>query len=147
MTEQQFCILSIEITTKYYMKCSIETSDKQTTIITINKDQDEYIPLTIEFGNDDITIGNETEKSIYFMKDWIEHPEINRLYPSCFKNKQYLITAEIIFALIINQYRKLIEQNYIIDETIIRIPTNSKIFLKRIGLALESLGLKETENE
>ena len=50
--------------------------------------------------------------------------------------------AEVLFALIMNEYKSKIEKQYIIEETIVTIPTTNSIVHQRITTSLESIGLK-----
>ena len=59
--------------------------------------------------------------------------------------KQYEITFEILFALIIDQFKQIIEKKYIIDETIVIAPTRDYEATRRIEIALESIHLKNVE--
>ena len=57
---------------------------------------------------------------------------------------------EVIFALIIYDIKKLIERNYIIENTIVELPTENKQILQRIKISLQAInlnGIQLDENE
>ena len=70
----------------------------------------------------------------------IEEPESIKYYETEYYNKSYSLIAEVMFALIIDEYLSQIEKNYIIENTIIELPSNNLKSNYRIKIALESIG-------
>ena len=52
-----------------------------------------------------------------------------------------LILPEIIFSMIINEYKKIIEKEYIIDETFLNLPKRDYLIFEMMKVSLESIGL------
>ena len=111
-------------------------------IIKLNNQNDDYLPIRITFDMNEIIIGKETPNSIVFMKEWIDHPEIYKEYQIHYQNKEYTVIAELLFALIMNEFKKKIEKEFIIDETKFTLPTENKEFINRFKISLDSIDLK-----
>ena len=127
--------LTINITEQYQLQCII-TDEKETEhIIKLNNQNDNYLPITIAFDMNEIIIGKETTNSISFMKEWIDHPEIFKEYQIYYQNKEYTVIAELLFALIINEFKKKIEKDYIIDETVVYIPSHDNRLIQRMKIS------------
>ena len=121
------------------MKIKIQiTQNYQLNLYQINQ-QEEQTP--IEFS---------LNESIDFIKNWLEKPEDYSLLNYQFQNTNYQVLPEVIFALIIYDIKKLIERNYIIENTIVELPTENKQILQRIKISLQAInlnGIQLDENE
>ena len=96
----------------------IITNEYKLLIQTDSKYEEVVIPC-ISFNGNFISIGEQNENSIQFVKEWIENPEEYKIYTVLFQGKEYQLLPEVLFALIINEYKQRIEREYIIDNTII----------------------------
>ena len=138
---------AINITSDNKIKCVYIDEEGTETQIKLNDNQtEEYLPLLISFNMNELIFHNQQSNSIDFMKEWIEHPDIFKEYSITYHNKEFSVVAEVLFALIINEYKKKIEKTTIIDQIKIEIQfeTNS-LFIDRMKVALESLGFKGLE--
>ena len=141
-TEPNFITLKIKITDKYKLQCFTINEEGIETIIQLpNQPQEEYSP-TISFGKIFVTICQENDKSIEFIQQWIEHPSEFTEYQIQFQEKEFELLPEVIFALIISQFKTMIEKEFIIDETFVEIPSNDFKIFERMKVSLESIGLK-----
>ena len=70
-----------------------------------------------------------------------------KTYKINFQGKDYEIIAEVLFALIINEFKQIVEKEFIITKTVIEMPVNNKTLNSRILTALDAIGLKEMELE
>ena len=59
-----------------------------------------------------------------------------------YQNKEYDVIAELLFALIINEFKKKIEKEFIIDETIVYLPFHDNRFTNRMKISLEAIKMK-----
>ena len=92
---------------------------------------------------DSNSISNEsnTNNRIRYINDMINNPEEYKKYHIEFQEEEYEVIGEVLFGLMINQFKKKIEKEWIIQESIIHIPTNNHITMERIRISLESIGL------
>ena len=142
-------ILKIQITQNYTIHCSYQNEQNIQTNIHLNPElpQEEYIPC-ISFNNNTISVCKEEEpNNIQFIQQWIEEPENNTTYQVQFYNKTYHFIPEVLFAFIIERFKKQIEHQFIIEETLVKIPTRDFLFVERIKTSLESIDLKNIEIE
>ena len=143
MTSNNHCSLIISINQENKIKVSILNDQNQEKIIKLNQHDPDYIPLTISFNMNEIIIGKEvSEQSINFFTDLIQQPNEFKEYTINYQNKEYSVISEVLFALFIDQYKKKIEKQFIIDETIVEIPPDSHKLSERIRTSLESIELK-----
>ena len=105
----------------------------------------EEIEPCIEFNGNLITIGQKNENSIHFIQEWIENSEDYKMYSVQYQGKEYQLLAEVLFALVISEFKQRIEKEYIIENTMIEIPTNNKKSLQRIRISLNAIGLRGIE--
>ena len=131
--------VTIKITITKEYKLIIQIDSKET--------KEEEINPCISFNGNFIEIGRENEKTIHFIKEWIENPEEYKMYSVLFQGKEYSLLAEELFAIIISEYKKRLEKEYIIENTILEIPTDNKKALQRIKISLNALGLRGMEIE
>ena len=130
----------ITITDQLTLQCHIINKNK--TEIKINENQ----PITISFNMNEIIICKETENQINFINEWINQPEIFKEYTITFQEKEYNVIAEVLFSLIIYQFKQIIEKQFIISERRIKLPQSSQhLFINRLKVALDAVGLKGHE--
>ena len=116
MTEKQNVnrIFSITIDINYKLICSLIKSDtKEENVIQLKENQEEYIPR-ISFNGSKIIICKETEDSIHFIKELLEEPEDFKFYSIRYNNKEYQVIGEVLFALIINEFKEIVEKEFIL---------------------------------
>ena len=136
--------LKITITENYQLKVSIIDSNSKKTMISLNKDQTIFVP-SIGFEVNTISVCENKENDVHFMKDWFEHPEDYKLYSIVFRQREYQLISEILFILIIDKFIQIIEKKWIIENTEIILPSTNEKFLMRISIALDSMNLKGIE--
>ena len=133
----------IIISQDYKIKCCYVDSQNNETPIKLNNSEQEYYPIIISFDNNfKYTVSQENEKSIQFMEDLFTNPEEYKVYNIQFQNKEYSVISEVLFALIINDFKQQIEKEYIIEKTLIQIPLENKLLIERIQISLEAIGCK-----
>ena len=123
----------------------IITKDYKLLIQIDSKYTKEEINLCICFNSNFIEIGKENENSIHFIQEWLTNPEEYKIYSVQYQRKDYELLPEVFFAIIINEFKQKIEKEYIIENTVIEIPTENKKVLQRIKIALNALGLRGME--
>ena len=132
----------ITITKNYLLQCSIIDEQNKETIVNLpNNQQDEYIP-SITFNTNTITICKQENNTIQFIKQWLNHPEEYKIYEIFFQGKRYEIVAEVLFAIIISEFKRVIERDCIIEKTLIQLPTKNKKALQIVNISLQALNLK-----
>ena len=139
--------LQINITKEFQFQCLLIDSNDQEEIIQLRQNEDFYFPL-IKFNNYQIEIcpsQNAEINQMNIIKDLINQPYNYKLYQIKYQQKQYEITFEVLFALIIDHFKQIIEKKYIIDETIVTVPTRDYEAIRRIEIALKSIHLKNIE--
>ena len=139
MTQNKNKIFKIIITQEYKLKLSLIDQEEKETVL-----QSDFTPL-ISFDNNHISFQQENQNAIDFMTKWIENPEEYSCYTIHFHNKQFDLLPEVLFALIINEYKKKIEREFIIENTIIEIPINNSRILQRIKISLQANNFKGIE--
>ena len=113
MTQNNHCTLILSINTSNKIKITILNDQNQEQIIKLNENQqDNYLPISIQFDMNEIIFGNQSENSINFMKEWIEQPSEYKEYKITYQNKEYSVISEVLFALFIDQFKKKIEKFY-----------------------------------
>ena len=135
-------IFKIQITEHYNLKCSIINTEGLEIIIKLKSDYPDEIDPCVLFEQNTIKITQKEEKSISFVKEWIENPKDFKTQLIYFNNKNYELLPEVLFALVILEYIRQIEREFIIENTIIEIPTTDKEVLQRIKISLEAINLK-----
>ena len=81
------------------------------------------------------------------MKYWINNSLEFKQYHIQYQEKEFFILAEVMFALIINQFKQRIEKHYIIEEIILELPFQNEIIKERMFICLEAIELKRIERE
>ena len=118
----------IIISKEYKLKITILNEEGEETIIV------EEVTPCIRFNTHTIDICEEGEGAISFMKNWIENPEEYSTYSIQYQNKQFNLLPEVLFAIIINEFKKKVERKIIIKATEIQIPADNEKILKRIKI-------------
>ena len=144
MTTKQQVDFKIIISKQFTLKCFIIDSENNQTPITIgNNQKEEYIP-TISFYNKRIIVCEEKQpNSIHFIQQWIEKPEDCSKYMIHFNNSEYHILPEVLFAIIISEFKNTMKNKYIINDVIVEIPSRDCVISERIKTSLESIGFKD----
>ena len=122
MEEIKRCNFYIEIT---------QNNLEEKKIIQIQKDKDFY-PFTFTLENNQIN----------FFDDFIQNPIEYKLYTIQYQQKSYSIVAEVLIALILNDFVKKVKKEFIIDKTILVMPFENNFLKQRITVALEKIDLK-----
>ena len=138
--KRTFKITIQNISNEYKLQCSIinnsNNENKEETKIKI-QDKEEY---SLQFTLD--------ENNIDFMNDLINKPEEYKIYSIHYFKKEYLVVAEVLFALILDEIVQKVKKEYILEETIIvELPINfeSEILRERINVVLDAIGMKGIE--
>ena len=122
--------LKITISEQYTIKCSyIDVKKKETTIELHNNPQQEYL-----FSG-----------SINFAEDLFSKPQDFKLYVIELYGKEYSVIAEVLFALIINEFKEQIIKEFIIENTTVKLPVNNLKVNSRIITALNAIGLQQIQ--
>ncbi|MBQ4122167.1 leucine-rich repeat domain-containing protein, partial [bacterium] len=136
-------VFKIQITKNYTFKCFYIDSEKKETPIQIKENQEEYVP-SISFQNHSVTFCDE-ENRTNLIKELYEHPEEYKEYQILFQDKSYSLIFEVLFGLIIEQFKKKVEKDFVIKKTIIEIETPNSIVLERIQVSLQAIGFNDIE--
>ena len=152
----------IYITEQYTLQChfiNINNAQNNNMIddieksIQLKENRKEEYPFLISFNDNQIQICNEeyNQNTIEFIKDLLEEPTNYKLYKIHFQEKEYDVIAEVLFALIINEFKQQIEKYKIIIDTSIEIkPNHNQFALERIKIALQAIqcnGIEIVEEE
>ena len=138
--------VKITITKEYKIQIKIKDEENREIPVKLRDNDSEYsYNPSISFDDKYISICEENEKSIQFMKEWIEEPEEYKMYSVQYQRKEYQLLSEVLFGIIVNEFKERIERKYIIENTILEIPRDNKQLLQRIKISLESLGLRGIE--
>ena len=129
-------IFKIEITREYKLIYSLISKENQEII------QQEEVTPCILFKKNTIELFQESDKAIHFMQPWLDNPDNFNTYGIEFQNKSYELLPEVVFAIIINEMKKKVEKEYIIEQTEIQLPSDNSKALQRIKISLDSLGLR-----
>ena len=95
--------IKIEITKENKLKITIIDQDKESIIL-------DTIP-SITFNTNTIEVCKDTEineKTIHFMKNWIDNPDDYSTYTVHFQKKEYQLLPEVMFSIIVNEFKKRI---------------------------------------
>ena len=133
------------LTKDYQLQCLVIDPNNQETIIHLsNNDGDQYIPC-ICITNNHFSVCQNNEQSTHFIKEWFDTPNEFKTYHFTFQEKEYNILPEVLFSLIINEFKKKAEKQFIIDEIVVEIPSDSNKLYQRIKTSLESIGFENIE--
>ena len=131
--------LIIKISSTYKLQCCfVEKDSKETVIHLHNKTQEEYL-LSSSL--------RDKNSSIEFAEDLFTKPQDFKLYEIELYGTKYTVIAEVLFSLIINEFKEQIEKEYIIENTIVQLPFNNLKVNSRIIIALNAIGLQEIQLE
>ena len=134
--------LKITITQDFLLQIKLINSEDKEIVIKLPENQQEYYSPSIEFNQNSIITCQNDEKSIHFMKEWIQNSKNSTKYTIQFQEREYKLLPEVLFAIIISEFKKNIEKHYIIEETIVEIPSENHCISERIKTSLESISLQ-----
>ena len=130
--------LIIKISENYKLQCHIVDSNKKETLIQLNnKNQQEQYLLSSSLI--------DKKNSIQFAHDLFINPQDFKLYNIELYEKEYTVIAEVLFALIISEFKEQIEKEFIIEKTIVQLPVQNLKVNSRIITALNAIGLDKIE--
>ena len=134
--------LKIIITNTFTIQCFLIDQENNQIPVYLKEQKEEYIP-SVSFDNNTISVcpTNTNQNTIYFMKDWLEQPDKYIFYSFEFQNKEYSVVSEVFFALIMNEFKRIVEYNWIIDSVSIEIPTENEKIFERMKIALDAIGI------
>ena len=129
--KRTFKIKIQNISNEYKLQCSIiNNSNEKETKIKIRDKKEYSLQFTLDGNNID------------FMNDLINKPEEYKLYSIHYFKKEYQVVAEVLFALILDEIVQKVKKEYILDKTIIELPSKNKMFQNRMKVALDAIGMK-----
>ena len=135
----------IQITNNYLLYCSvINENDDQIQIHLPDQKEEGYTPCII-FNTNTIEICKLNENSIHFIQHWIENPDDYSSQQIVYQGKEYNVLPEVLFAIIILEFKTIVEKEYVIRETIVEIPSERGKCYVRIQTSLESIEMNEVE--
>ena len=145
MTKEKYS-LEIYFSKKQKMKIFLVDEEGDSQILHLKKGIDEYIPC-ITFSMNKVIIGEEKENAIHYMKDWIENPSEFKEYKISYKEKEYSVISEVLFALMINEIKKKVQRKVRLIQTRVYVPTSQRNSLldDRMKIALDTIGLDGLE--
>ena len=114
-------LFKLKLTKEYNLQCSIILENSTEMIIHLSQDERcVYVP-SITFHTNTISLCEEIHgtNTINFIKEWIEQPNDFKLYKFYFQNKQFEVLSEVLFSIIITEFKRIIEKEYIIQNTLI----------------------------
>ena len=133
----------IVITKQNTIQCFLIDSENKEEIIQIQENQNEYIP-SILFDKTTIHIcPNNT--NINIIKDLFDEPYNYRKYSIEYQLQKYQVIFEVLFGLIINEFKEKIKKEYNIENTIVEVASRDFEAIRRIQMSLETLNLPNIE--
>ena len=103
----------IRINEQYKLQVSYIDSEKQETIIQLNNNKQDWYSPIVSFRDNKITVcSEEKEDAIHFIEEFFTNPQSFKLYPIHFQGKNYEIIAEVLFALIINEFKQIVDWQF-----------------------------------
>ena len=138
--------LTITITEQYQLQCLYSNEENGDRVIKIHENQEIY-PFTICLKNNKIIVGEKHEDSIEFIQDLFSKPQDFKLYDIKLYGKEYSVIAEVLFALIINEFKGQIEKEFIIENITVKLPVQNLKVNSRILTALDSINLRNIQLE
>ena len=122
--------LKISITKEYKVVYSVVSKRK----ILL---QSEVTPC-ITFNSNTIEVSEEHPNTIHFIQNWIENPNDYRTYKIMYQGKEYELLPEVLFAIVVNEFKKKVEREYIIARTKIQLPSDNSKALQRVKISLQA---------
>ena len=95
-----------------------------------------------KYDENKIFVCKNNEKTIHFVQKWIENPEDYTEQQIKFQNKEFKLLPEVLFAIIISEFKNTIEKKFLINDTIVEIPSTNHHIAERMKISLESIGLE-----
>ena len=126
----------ITITQDYQLKCSyIDTNNKET-IIELHNQENMFHSINLTFENNN---------NYNFIHDLMNEPNDFKLYRVYLQGKEYSVISEVLFALLMYEFKRQIEKEFIINKTIIHLPVKNAILNSRIVTSLEAVCFKNIQ--
>ena len=138
--------LKIKLTHQNKLQIILIDSQGKETPFLINKNKE--INPSISFHENSIICFKQNENQ--FMNEWINNPHDYKFYSIQFQGKEYQLLSEVLFAIIMNEIKQIIEKDFIIKYTEIVLFKQNEELLNRIKISLQAIGLKNikiNENE
>ena len=133
---------TILITPTYTLHCTISTPETTTPLKLTPDHPDDFHP-TVDFTPNHIRIPpTPTSTSLTFLQAFIEHPDDFTPYTVTYHGKTHSVLPEILFAIIINEYKTKIEKCHVIDATVVQTPSRDSFLADRLRVSLEAIGLR-----
>ena len=148
MKQNNYCSFLISFiqttTSNIQLQCSfVNHQNEQEEIIHLPNQTKDFYPITIAFDINEILVCQENNKNnIHFIEDLINKPNEYQQYSITYQRNCYSVIAEILLAFIIKEFKKQIEKEYTIQETIFDINSTNGHLINRITTALEICGFK-----
>ena len=99
----KYCSFQIEINNQKKIKLSIIDTNKKQTIFQFPNTTQEYFPITIEFGLNNIIVSEENTNNISCIKELFDNPdEYHFKTITISTKKEYEVLPEILFAFFSN---------------------------------------------
>ena len=83
-----YTTIKIIITNEYKIQIKLINTENKEEFFKLIDDKEEINPC-ISFNGNFIEIGRENDKTIHFMKEWIENPEEYKMYSVQYQGKEY----------------------------------------------------------
>ena len=136
--------LKIIISKELKLKCVL-ANDETSEVIRFKDNRDEYKP-SISINGNKMLFCEDEHKPIYFMEDWYSETNQYRRYPLNYLGKEYSVSIPVLFALIVNEFKKKVEKKNIIS------CVHSQFYLRKnqtvingMYVAFKALGFKEID--
>ena len=132
--------LKLRITKEFKFQCSLLDSNNIETICQPIPTIEQYIPC-ITFQNDIILFCKNHPNAIHFLKEWFQNPNEFRMYNFTYQGEEFSVIAEVLFALLVEEFKGKIQNNCFIYSTIVDVPKEYKSLLNRIYVSLDAIGI------
>ena len=139
----------INLTSTKHIHCLFTDSQGTQTSIYLQHPENTHktspiYPLTIHVTETFISLCSFHKDSFTFIDDLFSHPNEFKKYSFCFQGKKYDVIAEVLFAMIINEFIQNVPQKQIITKTILSIDESiyDEIVEERLVIALKAIGLR-----
>ena len=138
----EFVTLKIELTATT-ITVSIINKDKKEIPIQLRENQTTY-PLNIWFNKNEIVVcqQQQNENAISgFLEEIFNNPSEYKTYDIEYQGKKYEVLGETLLALIIQQFKDIIDKTYIVNRFLFKCSNMEKDVLQRIKSSLVNIGI------
>ena len=126
------------ISNEYQFQCFlINEENKEETQIELNQNEKQQENQSLTF-----TLENN---NIKFFEDLINNTEEYKLYTIQLQKEEYQVVAEILLALILDDFIHKAKKDFIIEKTLVEFQNENKMLKERINVALDAAGLNGIE--